>query len=107
MFAVSLMIVYQSKSSILFLIETTIPSTGLYINGFPATTYDTPNVIICSYAEIEAVTPSTELQAYKNLNVSSSFSLIILDVEFLSISIKCFIVKIFYTIQLLLEPPNH
>ena len=54
---------------------------GLFVNGFPATTpFDAPNMIICSLAEIEAATPSAELQAYKNMNVNSfSFYLMILD----------------------------
>jgi hypothetical protein len=32
--------------------------------------YDTPTVIICSLAEMEAETPSTELQSLKNMGVS-------------------------------------
>jgi uncharacterized protein (DUF2237 family) len=77
MFAVSLTSVHRKRSCILFPIENTVSSsgtamiTGLYVNGYPATTpFDAPNVIICSLAEMEAATPSAELQAYKNMNVN-------------------------------------
>jgi len=40
-----------------------------YITG----TYDPPNIIICSVAEMEATTPSMELQAYKNMGVSNYY----------------------------------
>ncbi len=44
---------------------------GLYVNGYPSTTpLDTPTTIICSLAEVEAATPSAELQAYKNMGVN-------------------------------------
>lgn len=33
-------------------------------------TYEAPSMIICSVAEMNATTPSTELQSYKNLGVS-------------------------------------
>jgi hypothetical protein len=75
-------------------------TTGLFVNGFLATTpFDTPNIIICSLAEMEATTPSAELQAYKNMNVSSSFCFN--NFRFFFLSIKHFIEKIFYMIQLL------
>ena len=32
--------------------------------------YDAPTLIICSLAEIDSPTPSTELQTYKNMGVS-------------------------------------
>ena len=58
-------------------IENTVPfdgtlmTTGLFLNGYPATVpFDAPNIIICSIAGYEAVTPSAELQAYKNMNVT-------------------------------------
>lgn len=60
--------------------ENTVPfgsafmAPGLFAFGYPATvSFDAPNAIICSLAEYEAVTPSTELQAYKNMNVSNHF----------------------------------
>ncbi|CAF3976179.1 unnamed protein product [Rotaria sp. Silwood2] len=47
----------------------TVMTTGLFFNGYPATVpFDAPNIIICSITEYEAATPSTELQAYKNMN---------------------------------------
>ncbi|CAF1352093.1 unnamed protein product [Rotaria sp. Silwood1] len=47
----------------------TLMTTGLFFNGYPATVpFDAPNIIICSIAEYEAATSSTELQAYKNMN---------------------------------------
>ena len=49
-------------------------TTGLFVNGYPATKpFDAPAVIICSLAEYEAATPSAELQAYKNMNVNNAF----------------------------------
>ncbi|CAF4475759.1 unnamed protein product, partial [Rotaria sp. Silwood2] len=35
--------------------------------------YDAPNVIICSVAEMEATTPSMELQAYKNMGFQTFY----------------------------------
>ena len=77
MFAVCFVTVRRRKYCILINIENTVPfggtlmTTGLFSNGYPATVpFDAPNITICSMAEIEAVTPSTELQAYKNMNVS-------------------------------------
>ncbi|CAF2070307.1 unnamed protein product [Rotaria magnacalcarata] len=53
----------------------TIVTTGLFVNGFPATVqFDAPNVVICSLAEFEAETPSAELQAYKNMNYQLYYS---------------------------------
>jgi len=55
-------------------------ATSLFVNGYPATIpFDAPNAIICSIAEFEAATPSAELQAYKNMNVSWKFHSIIID----------------------------
>ncbi|UJR09457.1 hypothetical protein I4U23_013696 [Adineta vaga] len=47
----------------------TIPMyTSLFVNGYPATVpFDAPTIIICSLAEYEATTSSTELQGYKNM----------------------------------------
>jgi hypothetical protein len=55
-------------------------ATSLFVNGYPATVpFDAPNAIICSIAEFEAATPSAELQAYKNMNVSWKFHSIVID----------------------------
>lgn len=81
MFAVSLIIKDKKLKEVeyYFILENKMPLTGttslfggLYVNGYPATNpFDAPNVIICSSAEMEAATPSDELQAYKNMNVNS------------------------------------
>jgi hypothetical protein len=74
---VSLTFIVKKNLSFLFIIETEFGTTGKKPSkktcpyacyGF--STYDPPNVIICSVAEIEATTPSAELQAYRNLGVS-------------------------------------
>ncbi len=79
-FAVSLTIVHRKISCILFYIENTAATGGatatfgLYVNGYPTTApLDYPSVIICSPAEMEAATPSPELQYYKNMNVNYYF----------------------------------
>ncbi|CAF3886042.1 unnamed protein product, partial [Adineta steineri] len=47
---------------------------GLFVNGFPATIpFDAPTMIICSVAEFDAATPSTELQAYKNMGYQNFY----------------------------------
>ena len=80
-------------------------TTGLFGVGFGTSyNYNAPNVIICSFAEMEAATPSNELQTLKNMNVSSSLSF---DFYLLVFSINNFIVKIICTIQLSLESLNH
>jgi len=79
MFAVSFPIENRKRNlEFCFNIENTMPTGatamtfgGLFVNGYPATTpFDTPTTIICSLAEAEAATPSTELQAYKNMGVN-------------------------------------
>jgi hypothetical protein len=105
------MFVYRRKIFDLIFIEGGLASTmttGLFTNGFgTGYQYNTPNVIVCSLEEMEATTPSTELQTLKNLNVCSflflSFDLYLL----LLFSISNFVVKIICTIQLSLESRNH
>ncbi|CAF1404341.1 unnamed protein product [Adineta steineri] len=47
---------------------------GLFVNGFPATIpFDAPTMIICSVAEFDAATSSTELQAYKNMGYQNFY----------------------------------
>ncbi|CAF0731653.1 unnamed protein product [Adineta steineri] len=40
---------------------------------FDGSKYDPPNIVICSLDEMEAVTPSMELQAYKNMTYQSFY----------------------------------
>ncbi|CAF4000363.1 unnamed protein product [Rotaria sp. Silwood1] len=49
----------------------TVMTTGLFVNEYSAiVAFEAPNIIICSIAEYEATIPSTELQAYKNMNAN-------------------------------------
>jgi hypothetical protein len=70
---------YQKKRSFVFIIESEFVNNGKKGSkktspyaAYGFSTYDPPNILICSVAEMEATTSSTELQAYKNLGVSSN-----------------------------------
>lgn len=65
--------------SLIISLEKTLPTTGFGTTtglfGFnyaltTTTTFDAPQTIICSFDEMEAATPSAELQAYKSYNVT-------------------------------------
>jgi hypothetical protein len=73
----------KKKLSFLFIVENTLGSTGKKASKkaisylyYAHTTYDAPSIIICSLAEMNAPTPSVELQAYKNMGVSYSCNFI-------------------------------
>lgn len=64
--------------------------------------YDTPTMIICSLAEMEAETPSIELQGLKNIGVSARFSRSVRN-KSIAFSFKHSIEKILCTTQSLVE----
>ena len=64
-----------------FILENELASTtkkkskaAVYQMYYSHTAYDAPTVIICSVAEMKAATPSAELQAYRNMGVSTHSS---------------------------------
>ena len=75
----------QNRKSVIYVLlcSSTIdkdatPTTGnkkkktAYLGFGGAYMYDTPTVIICSVAEMQAEPPSTELQTFKNMGVSAN-----------------------------------